>query len=219
MFVFMRVNETVLDSIFVKSLRRHHPDATIIQVSDEKTAEVPGVTEVVRVRNSFPNRLMLFRLRLFLELQIEKPALYLDADMICINQVDIEEELKDADVALCQRMFGCEELVSGALHKGYEGTPIGSAWPYLACATMTRDSKFWEDAFDAALDLTGCDKVDDQEAIKQVAGRYKTRILPENIYAHPPELRGDPMRTKFLHFKGKRRKMAMLECARMLRYL
>jgi hypothetical protein len=116
-------------------------------------------------------------------------------------------------------MFDCDELVSGKLHKDYEGKPIGEVWPYLACATMTRSGRFWETAFETALGFTGCEKVDDQEAIKQVAGRYKTRMLPENIYAHPPELRGDPMTTKFLHFKGKRRKMAMLECAKMLRYL
>lgn len=223
-FVFLYVGDTTeLPTILVRSIRAVQPAARIIQCSDPVTPAIEGVDQVARADGDI-SRLMTFRLRSFADLALAEPALYLDADMVCVRSIDPGLVLGDAQVAVCKREYGLKTpALYGAMDLSeYAGKTIGEAWPYVACCTVTGTPAFWADCHDnlLALDPKYQRWFGDQEAIRNVvAGRkYQVRHLPESVYGHiPGEKSASPPR--LLHFKGKNGKVAMIEWARQHRLL
>jgi hypothetical protein len=217
-FVFLYVGDTTeLPTILVRSIRAVDPAAKIIQCSDLVTPAVEGVDRVARLDGD-TSRLMTFRLQSFADLAIAEPAMYMDADMVCVRRIDPGLVLGDAQVAVCRREYGMKTpALYGAMDLSeYEGKTIGEVWPYVACCTVTGTPAFWADCRDnlLALDPKYQRWFGDQEAIRNVVAtrKYTVRHLPESVYGHVPSEKsgGSP---RLLHFKGRKGKLAMIEWA------
>ena len=221
-FVFLQVGREVdIPELFVRSLRKHNPDARIIQCSDPNSAAIPGVDEVRRLDGDCAN-LMTFRLQCFAEQAPNEPALYLDRDMICMRAIDPEALTGPHHVGVCKREFATGELFNASLFgmdlAEYAGKSMGEVYPYVACATATIGPRFWKDCLANLMTLDPkfhfC--YGDQEAIRNIvqSERYGVRFLRESIYARLPEALGQSLdQPKFVHFKGRWRKPLMLEWA------
>ena len=224
-FVFLHVGqESLLPGILTRSIRARDRNARIIQCSDSGSPAVALVDDSRRFDGD-ADKLMTFRLRCFAELGLTEPALYLDTDMMLLRPVRVDELLDDCDAALCRREFERDTHINPAFKdmnlSEYAGKTLGEVYPYIACATMTKTWRFWEEC---SINLKSLDAkfhywYGDQEAIRNVAnsGIYKTKDLPESIYGCLPEmLRTVASRPCLVHFKGPSRKALMIDCGRRL---
>lgn len=224
-FVFLHVGvETLLPQLLTASIKRLQPEACIIQCADEGTAEVEGVTRVHRAQGDV-TRLMTFRLRAFSTLQLDGPAIYLDTDMLCVQPVDPAQALGIHDVAVCRREFDRALLFNTGFRgmdlRQYQGCTLDDVYPYLACATVTRDAEFWASCLRELEQMPEQFHrwYGDQEAIRAVVRKATYRVchLPESRFARLPDrlvtAGAEPL---LLHFKGAARKALMLSCARQL---
>lgn len=228
--VFLHVgNDTALPTILAQSIRAQNPNARIIQCTDSDTPSVKGADEVIRIDGD-TGRLMVFRLECFSRLGLHEPALYLDTDMICVAPFDPENFLDGLDVAVCERDYEGDELFrtdhphpdlnrQGRTFSEHAGKTLFETFPYVACATITRDHLFWDDCLEILLELEEKYHVwyGDQEAIRRVVndGRHRIGKIPENRFGHlpgsPDPDGGEPV---LLHFKGAERKQMMIELGR-----
>ena len=211
----------------MRSIRAQDPGAKIVQCSDPESPAVEGVSEVLRFAPE-ASYLMTFRLLCFSQLAISEPTIFLDTDMICIQRLDPTEMLDGNDVAVCRRQFGLTNPISagfvgtdlefeGKDFAEYAGKTYGQIYPYVACATVTRNGEFW------AACLANLRQLDrkfhfwfgDQEAIRNIVDseKYRVGFLLETIYGCLPETprRG---RARLLHFKGHGRKELMVNEAK-----
>jgi len=87
-FAFLHVgSETTYAAILVRSIRAHHSGAEIIQCSDLQSPQIEGVDKVLRLAGDAAY-LMTFRLMCFAAMEIPRPTLFLDTDMICAGAID-----------------------------------------------------------------------------------------------------------------------------------
>lgn len=224
-FVFLHVGaDVVAPTLLVASIRKHLPDAEIIQCADGETPAIPGVTRTHRSSGNTGN-LMTFRLDAFAGLGLEDAAAYLDTDMLLVRPLDPEKVLGSSDVALCERSFDRQSLFNPSFRgmdlSEYANRTLGEVYPYIACFTAVRGPGFWQSCCEELQTLP--DKFHswygDQEAIRNVAARGAWRVspAPERVYACLPEHAGRSGGTpRLLHFKGPSRKGAMLDWAKRL---
>ena len=193
---------------FVKSLRYHNPDARIIMCTDSKTPAIHG-TERFELDLDLEDY-MEYRLRIYSELGLTYPAMYLDDDMIVCDEMDPEFLLGDRQALFCERFFD-KDLIMNTRIKGlnfqeHEGKSLYQAFPYLACATVTKDHRIWSEL------LQILDHIDpkyrvwygDQEAMKIWAKMNEVGTLSEAEYACLPEYLSG-RNPKIIHYKGKRK--------------
>ena len=108
-FVFLHISEDAeilnpIQQTFIKSLYTFYPEAEIIQVSDKKTKKIDKVTNVFRFDGDI-NKIMEFRINSYKELALNKPAIYLDSDMIITKKFDIKKILNLNKTVLLKRSF------------------------------------------------------------------------------------------------------------------
>jgi len=210
-FVFMTISngDRILGATnFVESIRETNPDARIIMCTDSKTPLIDG-TERFEL-DLDPSKIMEYRLRIYAELKLNYPAIYLDDDMIVCSEIFPDELLGKERALFCERSFSRDHLfnteIRGLSFKEYEGKTMAEVFPYLACATVTQDYTVWSEL------LSIMDHIDpkyrkwygDQEAMKIWAKMNDFGTLLETRYACLPEyLEGrDP---KIIHYKGSRK--------------
>ena len=226
--VFLHVGQDyIYPTLLVRSIRSHHPRARITQCSDLHTPQVEGTDAVQRLDEDVAN-LMTFRLSCFSQLKIEAPTIFLDTDMLCLKCLDLPGILRDNDIAVCHRQFEIKQFVNINFKRmnlcEYTGKTFGQAWPYLACATITKSTDFWVDCLQNLLQLHPKFHLwlGDQEAIRNVvaSNKYKTGLLPESIYACLPEVRSlYGQQVKLLHFKNAKRKEIMVDQAKKMGFV
>jgi hypothetical protein len=197
-FVFFHVGEDLsLPRMLVKSIHTSNPGAEVIQCTDLITPKVDGVYRCHRIDGNRDN-LMTFRLAAFSALQLDQTAIYLDTDML--------------------REFDRESPHGGSLRgvhfPEHQNRPLGEVYPYLACATIARNSNIWGDLLEIlhTLDDRFQRWYGDQEAMKIWADRQDKDIagLPESRFACLPEQYEHIKQALILHFKGTSRKEAMI---------
>lgn len=223
-FVFLHVgSDDLAPTLLVGSIRKHLPDADIVQCSDEDTRAIEGVTRVHRCSGDTGN-LMSFRLSSFGALGLAEPAAYIDTDMLMVRAIDPGKVVGDGDVAVCERSFGRSDLINisfkGMDLSEYTNKTFGEIYPYLACFTAVRDHAFWRSCWEELQALPEKFRYwyGDQEAIRNVAGSgaYRVRTAPERVYGCLPEHAERSGAPRLLHFKGPNRKAAMLDWANRL---
>ena len=221
-FVFLHVGPASgFPTLLVRSIRAIQSDAEIIQCTDATTPVIEGVNSAARFAGDISN-LMTFRLQSFATLNHAKPALYLDTDMLCVSRIDPVSELGECDVAVCHREFNCASPFNtgfaGLDLSEYTNMTLGDVYPYVACATVTRDGTFWSECLDNLRTLAPKFHYwyGDQEAIRNVirSGRFNSKLLPESRYGCLPEAHASAEAPYLMHFKGAHRKPLMLEFAR-----
>jgi hypothetical protein len=224
-FVFMHIGpETSYAEMLVKSINLSNRDARIIQCSDDKTQTIKGVHEHYK-RDIDHTKLMTARLQLFAEIKLTWPAIYLDTDMLVIDQIKPVELCENRDAVLCRRSFAKDSLFNTNQHglkfEEYEGLTIDKVYPYVACSTVTRSSEVWETSLQILETIAAKYKIwyGDQEALKRIANHrpdYKIAEFPESEYGCLPEYAHlQNAKPKILHFKG-RRKSVMSEAFQIL---
>ncbi len=218
-FVFFHAGaDSEVPSMLVDSIRRSNVTATVIQCSDLTSPVVSGVTRVERFDGN-PANLMTYRLSAFSRLALNTPAIYLDTDMLVQRTVDPAVLLGDRDVLLCRRDFDRDLFHSGS-QRGvhfpeHRGKPLGEVYPYLACATITRDSSFWSELLlvIGSLDERFHRWYGDQEAMRrwvETSDLLNVGFLPETDFACLPDRSHDLSKAAhILHFKGGQRKALM----------
>jgi len=225
--VFLHVgNDTAQPTILAQSIRAQNPDARIIQCTDPETPAVHGADEVKRLDGN-TEHLMVYRLQCFSKLGLTELAIYLDTDMICVAPLDPVTLLDGFDAAVCERSYENDEMFRtdhphpdltrhGWTFSEHAGKTLMQTFPYVACATITRDHWFWDECLATLLQLEEKYHVwyGDQEAIRRVVddGRHKIGKIPEDRFGHlpgaPDPEDGEPV---LLHFKGAERKQMMVE--------
>lgn len=210
MFVFFHVGDDIaMPTAMVYSIRRHNPDATIIQISDDRTPAVPGVS---RVFVSQGNRqfLMQWRTNAFAELGLTEPAMYMDTDMIVRHPINPAAVLEGV-VAMTRRDFNRDAVFNprqrGQDYSEYTGKTLDEVYPYVGCCTITADWGVWADLAEMYNVLPDKFRVwyGDQEVLREYAKRVKVQDLPESYYACLPEFLGEHPDPAIVHYKGARK--------------
>jgi hypothetical protein len=209
-FAFFHVGPDVeAPTVMVRSLRRHHAGARITQCTDPASPRIDGIDDIARVDIS-PQKIMLTRLMMFAELDIDAPTVFLDTDMICIRPIDPAHALGACDAAVCEREFGRDLVFSAQVADSFpelEGKILGQVYPFIGCFTITRSAAFWRKCLDVTLRLDERFHAwfGDQDGLRDVAAASGAAVgrLPESIYACPPNVpQAAGPQVKVLHFKG-----------------
>ena len=183
---------------FVGSIRKHMPNAHIIQLSDMETPKVDDVDEVIKERRLFArskNNVHYEGYRLLSELDVDE-LMFADMDFIFNDSV---EHLFDGDfeVSLCdKRGPGC----------GIRTHQI-ERYPYLG-VIITKTKEFWKDCYKYMLGFEKKRWPDNMEAVAKIvdSGKYKVKFIDGNIYNKVPRFKDDyNPDAKIYHFKGSKK--------------
>jgi hypothetical protein len=192
----------------VKSLLRYNPDANVIMLTNKDTPDVMGVTERCEYDLN-REELMTSRIKAFALRNLDEPALYIDTDMIFVDRVVVGDILGDSEIVMCRREFQREAIFNveqrGIRFDEYEGKTIDEVYPFIACATATKNGAPWQ------IMLGMFDKIDpkyrkwygDQEVLKLYA-ESEANTMPESVYGCLPEF--NVGEAKIMHYKGPTRK-------------
>jgi hypothetical protein len=162
----------------------------IVQMSDLKTPEVPGVDEVVRLPFKVP--LMVYRLRHLWNYPHER-MLILDTDVLVKKSV--EDVWGDFDIALTRRP-----------------SEASFGMPYNTGVMFSQNRSFWG----ACHDWLVWQRPEwqawygDQRAVARMAGSYNVKTLSAEEFNWSPNSRNDVSEARFWHFKGAIRKKWMI---------
>lgn len=213
-FVFFHVGDDIaMPQAMVASLRAHNPGAEIIQVTDDTTPVLDGVTWSV-VTEGDRAHLMEWRTRGFAELGLPDTAMYLDTDMIVHKPIHPDDLLGDAHIAVCRRHFGRAGIFNpsqrGQDYSEYAGKTMDEVYPYLGCCTITASSAAWEELTDLYAELPPKYHVwyGDQEVLREYVQSLPAtwvEYLPESHYACLPEYLPQFPHPAIVHYKGKRK--------------
>lgn len=193
---------------FVKSLRDTNPDARIIMCTDSKTPVIEG-TERFELDLDLEDY-MEYRLKIYAALGLQYPAMYMDDDMIVCDEMNPEVLLGDKQALFCERFFDKDLImnthIKGLEFKEHEGKTLYQAFPFLACATVTKDNKIWSELLDILnhIDPKYRTWYGDQEAMKIWSKMNEVGTLSESEYACLPEYLSG-RNPKIIHYKGERK--------------
>jgi len=209
-FVFFHVGDDIsYPHKMVKSILRYNPDANVIMCTDSSTPDVMGITDRFETTVDKKN-LMYARVKMYSQLEIEVPTLFLDTDMLVQDKINVEDMLAGTQVSLCRRAFnndaGFNIEQRGIKFDEYAGKTIGELYPYVGCAVATNDTRFWSNVLKIydSLDPKFKQWYGDQEALRIYAEKYGCGEFTESVYGCLPEHNTD--KAKILHFKGTNRK-------------
>jgi hypothetical protein len=211
-FVFFHVGDDLTwPRKLIASVRKSNPNAEIIMASDPQTPVVEGVNRRVDIKGD-RDEIMLMRVAGFAAAQVGKPALYLDTDMVVLENIDVEALLGRKDAVLCKRFFNKEAIFNHNLRgmdfSEYKGMTLNEVYPILACATVTRDWKPWGQmtAMMEYIHKKFKRWYGDQEVLRLYSNEDNVGYLCESEYACLPEFeRTVKLRPKIIHYKGGRK--------------
>lgn len=219
LFVFFYVGADIsVPTKMVASLKAVMPEAEVIMCTDDATPEVPGVSER-KISRGDVNQIMYWRTRAFAEARIMRPAMYIDTDMLFLLPLDPATILDDREIMFCRRTFqrdmGFNGEQRGGAFKELNNIPLGTLYPYLGCATITKNYHAWK-ALSILMGFMGSNLrswYGDQEALKI----YAHMLYPELVgeihevdYACPPDEMSEDFVPYIVHYKGDANKEAFL---------
>ena len=227
-FVFFHIStvpetENSHPSLMVRSIRKHYPEADVVQVTDGDTQTVNGVSSVFRVKGN-QEEIMAFRTNAFSELKLKENAIYLDTDMLILKKLKIENIFKEGEVLLLKRDFNKDQFINpnfGGMDLSYlEGKTVGEVWPYIGCFVGATSYEFWSycSNYLNKLDKQSKRWFGDQEAIREIAksNYFKITEVREKEFACPPRFIKKDILPSIIHFKGPQNKLLMLSIAKQI---
>lgn len=180
---------------FIRSVLKTNPEAKIVQFTDFKSPEVPGVHEVRRDEINVP--IFEYRWRAFATLKGNVACL--DTDVIVRKDLSPIFKL-DWDIALTRR----DRPVIDP-----NGKDITQLMPFNAGVVFSRSPEWLLKVADTSTDLLKLDPwYGDQYALAVCVKTQTQRILhlPAEIYNHTPKTQGlDVSRAWIVHYKGDRK--------------
>jgi hypothetical protein len=211
-FVFFHVGDDITQpSRLVDSLKKTNPGSEIYMITDVDTPVIEGVTRFEQQIDR--ERLMAERLRCYAALKLDKPAIYLDTDMVVRGFVNLPAILGDKTYVFCNRSFDRMVPFNGQQRgldfSEYHDRPIGLVYPIIGCFIVARTSADLLPIFDLYLRLP--DKYHkwygDQEALREFVNTLKVsefNLVEEAIVACLPEYIGNSS-PLIVHYKGARK--------------
>jgi hypothetical protein len=195
----------------VQSVRRSMPGVPVVQMTDEGTAAVPGVDEVLRLPTE---PLALLRMRH--QSAVTGEWLFVDTDVYI--QRDVRNVFADPfDIALTTRNWPHLKVAGGFTER----------MPFNIGVVFSRCPAFWADIHErlSGMSPEWQEWMGDQQAVCDLVGekpKYKIAFLKGSRYNLPPAVTDDAEGTSakmtakasILHFKGAGRKAMMLDLIR-----
>ena len=87
-FVFFHVGDITQPQLLTSSIKKFNPESKIYFITDLSTKDIEGVTKTVRLDLDSEN-LMISRLEGFSKLELNKPAVYIDTDVLVVKPIPI----------------------------------------------------------------------------------------------------------------------------------
>jgi hypothetical protein len=146
-FVFFHVgSDDSFPSKMVTSLRGSNPGSVITMCTEPGAPKISGVDHYTYSTGN-KAEIMFWRTRAFAETKLDVPAMYLDTDMLVIRPFEPARILGDKKIILCRRSFdvdcGFNGRQRGGVFMQYDGVSLGTLYPFLGCATITRSWREW----------------------------------------------------------------------------
>jgi len=190
---------STMPDLMVRSVRRHMPDAWIVQFGTDLSMRLTDVNYFVR-RAPLPMALALIEYKKFISVTGED-WLFLDTDVVVQRNVSEVFDDREFDLAVATR--------EGTMRPHEVGSRFMARNPYNCGAIFSRSAEFWRHAYARAEQHIGRhDWGCDQEAMCQVIAseRYRVKVLP-NDYNYPPHSADEDVSAKaIVHYKGSRKK-------------
>lgn len=211
-FVFFHVGDDTTQPVrLVDSIQKTNPGARIIMCTDEASPVIEGTER--REFSIDRERLMVERWRVWSELGLEQPAVYLDTDMVVRGVINVPALLADRNYVFCNRSFDRMVPFNGSQRgldfSEHHDRPLGVVYPVLACFTITRSAEQWRSMHELCAALP--DKYQrwygDQEVLRELIGTLKVKefnLVEESQYACLPE-HLDKHSPFIVHYKGNRK--------------
>jgi hypothetical protein len=225
-YVFFFVGADVSQpQMLVESILLVDRQADIVHCADIWTPEISGVTRRVNCQGD-RDKLMTFRLKAFSQSGVDRPAIYIDTDMLCVRPIDAVALSSSYPVRFCKREFAVDAAFNGRFggldFTEYDQKPLGSVYPFVACATVSPDATLWAEMHKLLLDFDPKFSIwyGDQEAMKRYATLKSLPVehgLPESQYGCLPEQSACLPYASLIHFKGSARKNLMVKFFQALR--
>lgn len=214
-FVFFHVGDDLsLPTKLVDSIQKTNPGAEIVMCTDSATPALEGVRrfecEIDR------DYMMLSRWKAYAELALDKPAVYLDTDMVVRGMVSAAVLLGDKRYVFCSRSFDRMVPFNGQQRgldfSEHDQRPIGLVYPVLGCFVITRSGAEWKSMHEQYTTLS--DKYQrwygDQEVLRDLLNTLKAQefnLVDESVFACLPEY-ADKHSPFIMHYKGNRKNAA-----------
>lgn len=192
----MHIGEDLtLPTKMVESVLKAMPDVDIVQLTDDATPQIKGVSSVVRKR--YNGYLMTFRMEFLAEL--DYPWLSLDTDVLVLKDLSFIFD-KDFDVALTRRYNSILDQ---------EGNDLTVIMPYNAGVMFSKNSAFWKDAARTLQRMpeSAHKWYGDQLSIRLSAEKNVWNVLELacDEYNYTPNSASERKDVYVMHFKGKRK--------------
>lgn len=211
-FVFFHVGDDLSQpSRLVDSIQKTNVGAEIVMCTDSATPQLEGVKrfefEVDR------ERLMTSRWKAYKELNLDRPAVYLDTDMVVRGFINMPAILGDKRFAFCNRTFDralpISDNMRGIEFSEHGGRPLGVVYPILACFVATRSGAEWSELYErcAALPDKYHKWYGDQVALRETVNEIKGQdfnLVEESMFGCLPEY-ADKHSPFIVHYKGGRK--------------
>lgn len=180
-------------------MTRRMPGTETMQLTDEKTAAVPGVHHVHRQP---ANERPLLEQRLDHYANCFGEWLLVDTDVSIVNDVKSVFDDPVFDVALCDRNWPHLPQPAQVLLE----MPFNTG---VVFSRQTATSAFWRAVLAEWKPYQNQDWFSEQRAVWAVvrSGAFRIKILPGMVYNYPPIMLNDPCHgAKIRHYKGPQRK-------------
>jgi hypothetical protein len=201
-------------SMLTRSIQLSNPECEILQISDQHTAQVPGVTQIIRF--DYPttelNHIEITKHRLLCYSRLEfvnTPTVFLDTDMLVIKKITEEEIFQSADNVFLKRWWNASINRPDPLDPlhSYNNKTLNDIWPYIACFIACRNDQLLKDLHSTIDELNEIQKgwTVDQHAIKKLIESNKHSVATVSEYHYgclPAREDADLAQAKILHFKG-----------------
>ena len=196
--------------LFIKSIKRHHIDSTIIHCTDLFTETFKDV-DIIHRENFDLNHLMFGRVKCFASFAINKSSIYLDPDMLVMKSIPIKLFEEKAEVFLLKRSFDLSDIMPTTFREleypDHKNKSLENVYPFIGCFVILKNQNFWIDClkYYERLDENYKNWFGDQEIFKKLVeeNNYKFAFLDEKSFACPPQHLSGKDRPFIVHFKGK----------------
>ena len=208
-----------LPELFCQSARNAFPEpqTKIIHISDQKTKQVAGSSDILRVQGINKTQIMISRMIGYRNLldELKEPVAFFDTDMLIIKRFNLD--LSQGPL-LCERYFHKNEIIpddspiqwGNNIHTfpEYKGQLMNDVFPYIGCFYADSNPDFLNEAIRQykILDEKYHFWFGDQVAIREAAKLMKINSVSEMQIACLPEFYNEQKYVLALHFKGKKRK-------------
>ena len=219
-FVFFHVGTDLsLPSFLIKSIRKTNPGSTVTQLSDTSSPQLTDTDRIYRYEFSH-QAMMMARAEAYANLPASGAMrVFLDTDMLVVNEITPAMFSTAADIYLCRRYFDKEKLVNvnfrGMAMAEYSGVTLDIAWPYLGCFLATRSQHCLQIIYQSMKKMAPKYQnwYGDQIALKELSNRSDIKLasLSENHFGHLSDGLAETMQgvinksIYILHFKGNRK--------------